>query len=128
MALTRVITGALVAGCAMLGSAAGPASAAIPSTLTLTARIGDSVRMAELTCDPDGGTHPDAKAACVLLAGSDGDLARLPVAETHRFCPMIYMPIEATATGLWRGKPVTFQTKYANTCVRDNLSGALFRF
>ncbi|GAA0598441.1 hypothetical protein GCM10010174_12450 [Kutzneria viridogrisea] len=133
MALTRLITGTLVAGCAVLGLTAAPAAAqsgtlVLPSTLTLTASTGTGAKAVELTCDPVGGNHPNAQTACMELAEASGDPAAMPVRETHRFCPMIYAPIEVRAVGLWRGKPVLFRDTYANSCVRDNKSGSLFKF
>jgi hypothetical protein len=121
-------------GTIVLGALAGtatavPAAAAMPSALTLTATTdGQAPHVVELTCDPDGGTHPDPQTACMQLSQVDGDIAQLPATQAHIFCPMIFQPITVTATGLWRGRTVLFQDKYTNSCERDNRSGLLFRF
>ena len=129
MALPRVLAGA-AALCALAACVtAAPAAAAMPSALTLTATTdGQAPHVVELTCDPDGGNHPDAQTACMQLSQVDGDIAHLPASQVHIFCPMIFQPITVSATGLWRGRTVLFQDKYTNGCERDNKTGNLFRF
>ena len=134
MATPRVLACAvalstIVMGAAAAGVTAAPATAAMPSTLTLSATTaGQAPHVVELTCDPAGGTHPDAQTACMQLSQVDGDITTMPGTEAHIFCPMIFQPITVTATGLWRGRAVLFQDKYTNGCERDNKTGNLFRF
>lgn len=129
MALPRVLTGAVALCAAAICVTAVPAAAAMPSALTLTATTsGQAPHVVELTCDPDGGSHPDAQTACMQLSQVDGDIAHLPPTQAHIFCPMIFQPITVTATGVWRGQPVRFQDRYTNSCERDNKTGLLFRF
>ncbi|MFI9384217.1 SSI family serine proteinase inhibitor [Kutzneria sp. NPDC052558] len=129
MPLPRILAGAAAFCAAAACVTAVPAAAAMPSVLTLTATTeGQAPHVVELTCDPDGGTHPAAQTACMQLSQVDGDVAHLPATQVHIFCPMIFQPITVTATGLWRGRAVQFQDKYTNSCQRDNMTGLLFRF
>jgi hypothetical protein len=132
MPFTKKLLAAIALGCLAATTAATPAEATpseLPSVLVLTARTADQpAHTALLTCDPDGGTHPDAAQACRQLAGVDGDPARLPATGTHSACPFIVRPIDVTLTGLWRGRTVRFSDHYLNFCFRDNASGSLFEF
>ncbi|MFE3173110.1 SSI family serine proteinase inhibitor [Amycolatopsis sp. NPDC059090] len=129
MTLNRIVAGALVLCSAAIPLTAVPAAAAIPSALVLTAQVSNEPdHVVLLTCDPAGGTHPDAGTVCARLGQVDGDPAKLPPAEEHRFCPMIFLPIKVTARGAWRRRPVQFKDTYANACVRDNKTGSLFNF
>jgi Subtilisin inhibitor-like len=129
MVPNRILAGAAALLAAACLTAVPAAAAPLPSTLTLTATTdGHAPHVVELTCDPVAGNHPDAELACYQLAQVDGDIATMPGTEAHIFCPMIFQPITVTADGLWRGRPVTFQDKYTNSCERDNKTGNLFRF
>jgi hypothetical protein len=57
-----------------------------------------------LRCDPTGGTHPDARAACRDLLGARNPFAPIP----HGFmCPMIVAgPQKATISGIFFGQHV----------------------
>jgi hypothetical protein len=108
------------AACLMSLSCLAPAQPPA-STLQLTShdtanRIGSVV----LTCDPAGGTHPKREKACDVLESVNGDFDRIP--GRHQACTLIYAPVDITVVGSWRGKPVSFQTTYANRCeaVRDS--------
>lgn len=84
-------------------------------------------KVALLLCDPAGGTHPDAAAACDDIDAANGDFNALPgVPDT--ICTFIYAPVTATATGLWHGMPVTFQKTYSNACVLQAETGPVFSF
>jgi hypothetical protein len=129
MVPTRILAGAVVLAAACVTAAPAAAAGPLPSSLTLTATTdGRAPHVVELTCDPVAGTHPDAQLACYQLEQVDGDIAHMPGTEAHIFCPMIFQPIEVSATGLWRGHTVLFQDKYTNSCERDNKTGNLFRF
>jgi hypothetical protein len=106
--------------------------AAMPrSELTLWVSEGtsvdaDSARSVTVTCDPDGGTHPDAAAACELLRSVDGRVEQIPPAE--RACTKIYKPVTVRAAGTWRGEPREFQRTFGNQCEADAATGDLFAF
>ena len=58
-----------------------------------------------LTCDPPGGTHPNAAKACQILA-AHGETA-LPRVPKNKACTQVYGgPEKATVTGTWQGKRV----------------------
>lgn len=129
MAIPRVLAGAVALCAAAVCVTAVPAAAAMPSSLTLTATTdGQAPHVVELTCDPDGGDHPDVQTACMQLAEVQGDIAHMPATQAHVFCPMIFQPITVSAAGLWRGRTVLFRDRYTNGCERDNKTGTLFRF
>lgn len=97
------------------------------STLQLTShdtanRIGSVV----LTCDPAGGTHPKHDKACAVLSGAGGDFSRINA--RHQACTLIYAPVDVTAVGTWRGKPVSFHTTYPNHCAAARDSDDVFAF
>jgi hypothetical protein len=41
---------------------------------------------------------------------------------------MIYQPVDVTASGTWRGKPVKFAATYASRCSADAGSRGIFDF
>jgi hypothetical protein len=79
-----------------------------------------------LTCNPNGGGHPDPATACDTLAGIGADPGKM--APAHTMCMMIYAPITAEITGTWRGKPVTWVQKFGNSCEMTRATGMLFKF
>jgi len=81
---------------------------------------------ATLTCEPSGGSHPDAAAVCERLAAAGGDISKIP--NSGGFCPMIFMPVTVTASGSWKGHPVSFTKTYGNRCMADIAAGGLFHF
>jgi hypothetical protein len=95
-----LVAAVLVAGCGS-GSATSTSAPAQPRyDLSVNywpdGRGGDS-RMATLTCDPDGGTHPDPAKACAALLAHEEALD--PVAKDVA-CTQIYGgQQEATITG-----------------------------
>jgi hypothetical protein len=95
------------------GSGAGTAPAAAPkASLTITVENGPGKPISHwtLTCDPAGGTHPDAAAACGQLLALKDPFA--PV-KTGTECPMILASSKsATFTGTWYGQKV-------NTTIKD---------
>lgn len=115
-----------IAACLMtlncLAPAQPPASTLQLTTHDTAGRIGSVV----LTCDPNGGTHPKRDKACAVLASVGGDLSK--VTPRHQACTLIYAPVDATAVGTWRGKPVTFKTTYPNRCIADRDSDGVFAF
>ncbi|MFI9816602.1 SSI family serine proteinase inhibitor [Saccharothrix variisporea] len=92
-----------------------------------TTRAVAQVRMTNLTCDPAGGSHPDAEAACKLLSDVDGDLNALEP-EPGIACTMQYDPVTVRVSGRWRGKSQQFSATYENSCVMHAHTGPLFDF
>ncbi|MEU6998291.1 SSI family serine proteinase inhibitor [Nonomuraea sp. NPDC046570] len=74
-----------------------------------------------LTCDPDGATHPDPKAACDRLWEIGGDLEKLrfrPVGP----CPRVYHPIRVEIDGRWYDQRKKFAIVYPNSCFAELLA------
>ncbi|MFE7558484.1 SSI family serine proteinase inhibitor [Kitasatospora sp. NPDC057500] len=80
-----------------------------------------------LDCPPGGSTtHPDPFTACRLVDSVNGDLGQLNV--DPGVCNQIYDPYTVTATGVYRGRHLSFQRTYGNHCVLLRTTGALFDF
>lgn len=95
--------------------------------LTIMGEVGTGrVANAKLTCDPSGGGHPKAAAACAELNEVGGDLNRMP--DQQVMCTMEYAPVTAAARGHWRGKVVTWQREFSNRCVMNAATGSVFQF
>ncbi|MGX6604267.1 SSI family serine proteinase inhibitor [Micromonosporaceae bacterium Da 78-11] len=94
-------------------------------TLTYMAEAGFAMAV-KLTCEPAGGGHPDAAAACATLTETGADPAK--IAPVQGMCMMIYAPITAEITGTWRGTPVAWTHKYGNGCEMKRATGVLFQF
>lgn len=92
----------------------------------LTQTTDGTIRFATLTCDPAGGFHPSAAAACDALAAAGGDFDKLP-GNPGGACPHIYSPIRAAAFGQWRGTPVNYGAQYGNPCLMLVETGPVFR-
>lgn len=85
--------------------------------LTVVLDYGDGTPPEEwsLTCDPDGGSHPDPAAACEALAEMDPQV--LDPVPPNAMCTMIYGgPQTATLTGRWNGAPVDAEFSRENGC------------
>jgi hypothetical protein len=114
--------------CAMAAAClAGPVHP-VASTFDLTmadggARAAVSVT---LTCDPTGGNHPKGEDACDALHSAGGDFSKLP--KRKQSCTLEYAPVEVSAKGQWRGKPVEFHTKFSNRCEASAESSGVFDF
>ena len=68
-----------------------------------------------LTCDPPGGTHPDAAAACAALATHG--TAALPPKPEGVVCAEVYGgPQRATITGTWQGRQVQSSLSRTDGC------------
>jgi hypothetical protein len=140
MAATRLISRTLLAATTVAGAALTPAAHAAPTApaapphevtfmnLSVQPEQARDARTAVLTCDPAGGTHPNAAAACQTLATANGDFQALPTAHSNVVCPQIYKPVVFTARGTWHDKPVQFQKKFANACQASAQTGQVFQF
>ncbi|WP_306367417.1 SSI family serine proteinase inhibitor [Nocardiopsis sp. CC223A] len=73
-----------------------------------------------LDCDPAGGAHPAAEAACAAIAEA-GSIEAIPPDEG--FCTMEYRPVTATAYGHER-----FEQTFGNHCVLRLAKGEVFAF
>ncbi|MDH6135723.1 hypothetical protein P3T37_005140 [Kitasatospora sp. MAA4] len=148
MRTTRSTFAAVLAAVAVLAVGAGPVSAtgadpasdptpvtvtAVPNALVLTvsgavpqdASMGE--RAVTLSCRPEpSGDHPDATAACGSLIGVQGDFGNLPTA--HSFCPDLYLPVLATAEGVWDGQNVAYRQTFTNECDLLRATGQVFDF
>lgn len=109
----------------MLAMAAAPAHPATDLTLTLRHDTGPATSV-QLRCEPPAGTHPDPARACRTLSSVDGDFTRLP--HDPAMCADLWDPVTATATGQWRGSPVSFTHTYPNPCRAAADSGGIFAF
>jgi hypothetical protein len=101
-----------VATAAACGSATSTSSAPKPAkpaakvflTVVVTPTPGATPKRWTLRCDPAGGTHPDAKAACRALLAAKNPFAPIP---RGIMCPMIVAgPQKATITGTFFGQRV----------------------
>ncbi|MCP3798927.1 subtilase-type protease inhibitor [Allokutzneria sp. A3M-2-11 16] len=128
MKTPRALFTATVAAVAAATVLSAPATAAEKdSTLELMLVHGDQVRRTTLTCQPHGGTHPEAAAACADLQQAQGNFANLPGVK-DKTCTMEYNPVDAKAMGTWRGAPVEFNRHFGNPCTVNAMTGPVFRF
>jgi hypothetical protein len=77
-----------------------------------------------LNCNPDGGTHANAHAACNLLRKVGGDPAKLNVSPKAT-CGKEIVPHAVVIVGKWHGKTVKWGKIYSNACVMKAAGGAL---
>jgi len=127
MKFTR-LSGALLA-VALPFSVSGVASASPDTSLVLTivTQNGDSESVA-LTCDPPGGSHPNAKRACAEIHAAQGNFESLPGQSQQMMCTMEYLPVIALAEGTWRGEKVEWEHEYGNGCSLRTATGTVFLF
>jgi hypothetical protein len=105
-AILCVVTAAACGSATSTSSPAKPAkpAAKVSLTVVVTPSPGATPKRWTLRCDPTGGTHPDARAACRDLLGAKNPFAPIP----HGFmCPMIVAgPQKATISGTFFGQHV----------------------
>jgi len=98
-----------------------------PTHLTLSVKSAQSKKhTVSLRCDPARGSHPHATDACDALARAHGKISKLPPREQFAACPMIYQPVTAKATGLWRGHTVSYKRTFPNECTLLQATGSVF--
>jgi hypothetical protein len=105
-AIFCVVTAAACGSATSTGSAAKPAkpAAKVSLTVVVTPSPGATPKRWTLRCDPAGGTHPDAQAACRDLLDSKNPFAPIP---RGIMCPMIVAgPQKATISGTFFGQHV----------------------
>ncbi|MFB7279282.1 SSI family serine proteinase inhibitor [Streptomyces hydrogenans] len=112
-------------GTALRLTVTGPAPATTAPSPDGAAPAAPAARTVTLHCDPAGGDHPRAAAACDDLDTSAGRVERAP-GDTA--CVLLYDPVEVRAEGVWRGRPVSFARTYGNTCELHARTGAVFAF
>ncbi|WP_431994514.1 SSI family serine proteinase inhibitor [Streptomyces griseoflavus] len=131
----RTVRAGLVVALVLLACAAPARAAAterpsgsVPdSRLLLTVSRGEKPSTAGggtvLSCDPPRG-HRRAADACAELDAVDGRIEDIPAKEV--FCPMVYAPVTARASGTWRGQRVDYTATFPNSCALTARTGAVF--
>ncbi|MEU2718701.1 SSI family serine proteinase inhibitor [Streptomyces sp. NPDC007205] len=85
-------------------------------------------RWVVLGCHPTWSVgHPGAREACPTLDSVAGDFGELNV-NPHGLCCKIYKPVTVTAQGWWRGKKVSYEKTFTNSCELQKTTGAVFAF
>ena len=109
------ITALLTTLAATLGGATPALAAGGPSSLTVKVDWGQGQQDSwTLRCNPAGGTHPNAAAACAFLAGLSEPFSSQP---TGPACTMIYSgPETARVIGKWQGTPVSSRFSRSDGC------------
>jgi len=105
---------------AALGAVLAPtATAATTTDLTITVYdpLGPIARQYRLTCDPDGGAHPQPKAACEAIRKSPG--AVKPPPPTANCYDRVFGPQRAKVSGLLFGAEVAASFSRVNSCEED---------
>ncbi|MGW0904505.1 SSI family serine proteinase inhibitor [Streptomyces sp. NPDC002853] len=96
--------------------------------LTVTGQDNAWVRGVLLDCVTQRPAHhPHAAAACAAIDKAGGDFDALPTTKSG-ICTKQYAPVTVSATGLHRGKPVSWNKTYGNACEMGYSTGAVFRF
>jgi Subtilisin inhibitor-like len=103
-----VITAAACGSVTSTSSASKPSGSAPAAKVSLTVVVkaspGATPKRWTLRCDPAGGTHPDAKAACRQLLAAKNPFVPIP---RGIMCPMIAAgPQRATISGIFFGQHV----------------------
>lgn len=95
--------------------------------LTVTGQDNVWVRGVLLDCATQRAKHhPHAIEACAAIDKARGDFDALPVKSG--ICTKQFAPVTVSATGTHRGKPVSWNKTYGNTCEMEHSTGAVFRF
>lgn len=107
---------------------AAPANAALTSlTVSIVADDGNPNKAVTLQCEPAGGSHPDAKAACDDLIKAGGDFRKIP--PQNAACPSFFDPVTATVQGTWRGLRIFTSARYGNAgCANVATGGHVLNF
>lgn len=97
------------------------------SFLGLAVQGQDNASVATLRCDPPGGSHSNAAAACDALAAAGGDFSKV-TGQPGTVCTDIFDPVTVRARGEYRGAPVDFERTYPNRCDLDRQTAPVFQF
>ncbi|WP_147268026.1 SSI family serine proteinase inhibitor [Spongiactinospora rosea] len=109
------LSAAAVAAAAL--AAAFPAQAKVPQSMLGVTRhdlTDGDIRHWSLFCDPDGGTHPEARRACDDLRAVEGDLTLLRARYRSAHCVGGHTPVRVEIRGSWHGHIVGFHAHYPN--------------
>jgi hypothetical protein len=124
---------ATAASATALPAAATPATTVPLTSLVMTkspafaTSAGATARQVTLTCEPTGGTHPTAQAACDALIAVNGEFGKLPPVRGVA-CIALWDPVTVRVTGTWRLQPVSFTETYSNDCEAAVMSDNVFHF
>ena len=107
-----------VVACGSSGSGAGSGTTAPPARVLLNVVVtpspGAKPEHWTLRCEPTGGSHPDAAAACRQLLKAKNPFGPIP---RGIMCPMIAAgPAQASVTGTYFGKRVTGTFSQSSSC------------
>lgn len=96
--------------------------------LTVTGQDNEWVRGVLLDCVTQRPAHhPHAAEACAAIDKAGGDFDALAVTKAG-ICTKQYAPVTVSATGMHRGRSVSWHKTYGNTCEMGHSTGAVFRF
>ena len=124
VALVALLSTGTVAAADTAADGRQPLPGALQLMIVADYQIADTTT---LTCDPAGGNHPNAGAACAELARVSGNLDRLRP-DGQVLCTMEFRPVTATAHGAWRGRLTTWQRTFSNPCLLYASTGSVFQF
>lgn len=114
LCLTSVVTLAAGCGADSAGEALTPQDAPAATELTIEVTDGTPTTW-QLSCDPDGGDHPDTAAACAALAENGAEA--VPPTPADSICTQLFGGDQtAVVTGTWQGKPVDASFSRQNGC------------
>lgn len=105
---------------ALLSCTTVVAAAACPQHRVLTLTAGAKTTV--LDC-----TNSLQTPACAALEKAGGDPAKLEPKEGV-MCTMQFDPVTATASGTWKGVPITFERTYGDACEMSAETGPVFAF
>jgi hypothetical protein len=99
------------------------------STFSLTITENQESRNVTLKCDPTGGDHPRASAACDELRAVDGHFQDLNAeSKSTEACTKERQKVSASATGFWKDRQVNYQFSTDNLCKLQRSTGSVFSF
>lgn len=99
------------------------------SRFTLTITENKQSRSVVLQCDPTGGDHPRATAACGELGAADGHFQDLDAeAGSSKSCTKERRSVTASAHGFWKDRQVSYQSSNINLCELQRSTGSVFAF
>ncbi len=92
--------------------------------LSITSKAsGALIAKASLTCNPDGGSHPEPAGACEQLSKADGRIEAIPPDEGP--CTLEFNPVILRASGTWNGEDRRFVGEFPNRCVGVRATGGV---
>ncbi|MEV4646345.1 SSI family serine proteinase inhibitor [Saccharopolyspora sp. NPDC049357] len=99
------------------------------SRFTLTITENQQSRGVVLECDPTGGDHPRAFAACDELKAADGRFQDLDAeSSSSKSCTKERRSVSASVQGFWKDRQVSYQSSNINLCELQRSTGSVFAF